>query len=315
MRRYFLLLAICGACSAQSIDGTVEDSLTGQPLAGAHVVFAGAAATDRHASISDRAGHFQHVFDKATAYQIVVRRSGYLVAEQPLSVTPGQSSSDLRIQLTPWAVISGKLEDEDGFPVEEVSLRALPYDVVNGQPKLRKAAAWATSNDLGEFRLTGLPAGSYYIQATPSSNRRWDRRYVRQYYPGSLEPVEATAVQLAAGEERSGVTFTVKKHEGVTVTGRVVLPAGVKTAPSMHWIWLQSADEPSNALDSTSWQQDDPTFTFRHVPPGTYNVFWSSAGFGKLNPGDVLLRQEVQVGNADVTDVVATFHVVDASGK
>ena len=30
---------------------------------------------------------------------------------------------------------------------------------------------------------------------------------------------------------------------------------------------------------------------------------------------DLILRQEVQVGGTDLTDVVAAFHVVDASGK
>ena len=313
MRRYLLLLAICGACSAQSVEGIVEDSLTGQPIAGAHIAFGGATINDRYMSFSDRAGHFERVLPEA-AYQVLVSRAGYLPPKS-LFVTPGQNSVNLRFQLTPQAVISGKLEDEDGFPVEGARVEAVPYDMVNGQPKLRKFAATDMSNDLGEFRLAILSAGSYYIYVTPSGYRKWDPRYARQYYPGLLDPLVGNAIQVAAGQEHSGLSFTLKKFEGVTVTGHVVVPPGLTNDTLPNMLRLEAADGSYYSAGSTRWRQDDPTFTFRHVQPGTYTLSGSSASTAQQPSGAGIVHEEVEVTGTDVTGVVATVRAADAPGK
>ncbi len=316
MKRYLLLAACSGICAAQSIDGFIVDSVTGQPVIGAHVAFGGATVNDHYMSFSDKGGHFQRMFPQAVSYDVVVSRAGYLTPERPLQIAPGQNSSNLQIQLTHQAAISGKLEDEDGFPMERARVEALPYDIANGQRKLRPAMARGTSNDLGEYRIAGLPAGSYYIRATPSDIRKWDKRYGPQYYPaGSTDALEGSAIQVAAGQEQSGVAFTMKKHEGVSVAGRIVLPTGTEVTPAMRSLFLQSTDGTGFTAGSIVWQPDQPSFIFRHVPPGTYAVTASSVGARTPKPGDLILRQEVQVGGTDLTDVVAAFHAADASGK
>jgi hypothetical protein len=264
-------------------------------------------------AISDRAGHFWTAFPQAVAYRVLATRPGYLTPSQAISVTPGQDASNLRILLTPQAAISGRLEDEDGFPVEGARVEALRYDTVDGQRKLRPAAA-ATSNDLGEYRIAGLPAGRYSIRVTPSSNGNWDRRYVPQYYPGSLEPLDDKMVQMAAGQEQS-VSFQLKKQEGVTVTCRVALPPGVGIMPAMRNVFLQATDGTGFSAGQGFWQPENPSFIIRHVPPGIYELQASSVGFRTPAPGDIIARQQVQVAGADLSDVVLTFHIVDATGK
>ena len=314
MRRYFLLAAFCGACYAQAVEGFVEDSLTGMPIAGAHVAF-GTAPDDRYVLITDRAGHFWRVFAQPNCYDVVVIRPGYLPLDQPLSVTPGENSSDLHIRLVPQAVISGKLVDEDGFPVREASVQALSREPAK-DGKAGRPAASATSNDRGEFRIAGLRAGGYYIRVTPSQARRWDRRYVPEYYPaGSLAPGEGSAIEVAAGQEAGNIAFAMRKYEGVTVTGHVVLPPGANVTQAMFPIYLGATDGSGFAAGSAFWQADTRSFTFRHVPPGTYTIHASSSGARRPSPGDLVLQQEVQVADADVTDLVATFHVADATGK
>ena len=321
MRSYLLLLTFCGVCAAQSIEGFVEDSATRLPVAGAIVSFGGPTVNDHYLAISDRSGHFWRVFPQAIPFSVVVSRAGYVTPEKPLSVTPGPDSANLRISLTPQAVISGKLVDEDGFPVEGARLEAMRYEVVDGQRKLRPAGAAGTSNDLGEYRIAGLPAGTYSIRATPSSNASWDHRYVPQYYPGSLEPLDGNAVPVATGQEVGGVAFHLKKYEGVTLTCRVVLPPGANSTPRMRVVFLQSTDGTGYYAGQAFWQPENPNFVIRHVPPGNYILQASSFGGPSTNgvrtqgPGDMLARQEVQVAGTDLNDVVLTFRAVDASGK
>ena len=314
MKPYLLLLAFGAGCSAQAIEGFVEDSTTGLPVAGARIAFGGPTVSDHSMTFSDRAGHFFRVFPQAVRYDLVVSHAGYLTPAQPVSVTPGQDSSHLRIALTPQAAISGKLADEDGFPVEGTRVEALRYEVVDGQRKLRLAGTAVTTNDLGEYRIAGLPAGSYYLRATPL-NGNWDYRYVPEYYPGLLEPLEGNSVEVAVGQERSGVVFPLKKYEGVTVAGRIVLAPGTKSTPPMRVVYLRAADGSGFSARSVAWKVEDSSFAIRHVPPGTYFVEASSSGTPWAEPGEWIAQQQVQVGGTDVGDVVLTFHAAHAAGK
>jgi hypothetical protein len=314
MRPYLLLLAFCGVCSAQAIEGFVEDSTTGLPVVGARIAFGGPTVSDRYMSFSDRAGHFLRVFPQAVPYNVVVSHAGYLTPAQPLTVTPGQDSSHLRIALTPQAVISGKLEDEDGFPVEGTRVEALCYEVVDGQRKLRLAGTAATSNDLGEYRIAGLTAGSYYLRAIPP-NGNWDNRYVTEYYPGLLEPLDGNSIAVAVGQQLSGVVFPLKKYEGATVSGRVVLAPGTRSMPYMQVVFLRAVDGTGFSGRSVTWKDEDPAFAIRHVPPGTYFVEASSSGTPWAEPGEWIAQQQVQVSGTDVSNVVLAFHAAHTPGK
>ncbi|MDR3718538.1 MAG: carboxypeptidase-like regulatory domain-containing protein [Bryobacteraceae bacterium] len=311
MRIYLLLLAVCGISSAQTIEGFVEDSLTRQPISGAHVAFGGATVNDRYMTFSDRTGHFIRALPPAAGYTVVVSRNGYLTPEQALTVAPAENSAPLRIQLTPQALIAGKLVDDDGFPVEGARVEALRSELVEGRPQLKRAAPPVVSDDLGEFRLAGLPEGHYLIRATPSPRATWDRRYVTQYYPGSLEPLAADAIQISTGQKRTGIAFPFHKFEGVTIAGHVELPRGTKIPRAILPIFLLSTDGTGFVAGSTFWKTDQLTFVFRHVPAGNYIV--------KTSTGPVAVslnaEQELDVAGADVSDVVVPLRASDPLNK
>ncbi len=314
MRPLLLLVALSTALSAQTVEGFIFDAVTGAPLGGAYIAFGGATVNERFSAISDRTGHFIFRLPQAGSYSLAVTRAGYLSPDQPASVTPGKDSSNLRIELTPQAVISGRLEDDDGFPVEGARVEALRYDEVNGERKLRPVGPGGTSSDLGEYRLAGLPAGSYYVRVTPSASRNWDRRYMPEYYPGSLESSGGNTIEVAVGQKRSGVDFQITKHEGVTVAGRVIVPAGTEITPRMRVIVVQSTDGSGYSAGQGLWDPETGRFAIRHIPPGTYVLKASSSG-ARASIGDLAAQQKVQVASSDVSDVVLTFGVVEAQGR
>jgi hypothetical protein len=143
------------ALAAQTVQGLVVDAGTGAPLAGAYAsVNNGKPLITR----TDASGFFR--LDGVTV-PFQVSRSGYL---ERTYISPHQGE-DLRVRLTPEAAISGTIEDEDGFPVEGAQVEALQYQEVNGD-RILQVTRVGRSNDLGEYRISGLPADRYYLRAT-----------------------------------------------------------------------------------------------------------------------------------------------------
>ena len=296
--RFLLLLASSAALSAQTIEiqGDVVDSTTGAPVAGAYVVgrWTGPNPT---VAISDSAGHFRFPDQAPWWGGIQVYRAGYVTAP---GMRPGP------ISIVPEAVIFGKILDEDGFPGEGVMVEALRFRVYGGQRRLEKAGSFAQANDLGEYRIAGMPAGRYYLRAVPRQGG-WDRRYVPEFYPDTLDLQEASVIKIKAGEER-GVNIQLTRHEGVGVAGHVLMPAGVVASTGAPLsVSLNTPEFFSTAFGVVS---HDGSFFFPHVPPGRYIVRVSSGMPPRA--GDLFAEQPLQVAGSDVRGIVLSPRIVEA---
>lgn len=301
MKPCLLLLVFSAALAAQTVEGDVVDAVTGAPVEGAYVSTSGS-----HPLVSrtDAAGHFL-LLGAPLGYDLRVARTGYLPGSRTLSSRPDQPGPGIRIVLTPGAVMAGKLEDEDGFPVERANVQALRYQIVNGQRKLQ-IVALTQSDDLGQYRLTNLRAGRYHVRVTPWDLSTWDRRYVSHFFPGTLQPEDINLVEVEAGQERQ-VNMRLTKYDGVSVAGILVMPAGAPTAGRM-WVFLRQPDLADSYMGAL---QRDGSFMIRHVPPGSYMLRASSAG-DPPKAGDLRAERPLLVGDSDVRDLVLTFHEVQA---
>jgi hypothetical protein len=151
-------------------------------------------------------------------------------------------------------------------PGEGTSVAALRSEVINGRRRLRSAGESVQVNDLGEFRIAGLPAGRYYLRTKPYSG--WDRRHVAEYYPGALDLKEAGVIQIKAGEER-GVDIQLTRRAGVSVARQVLMPPGCESAREAR-VALES-DTPVGRLSFFRGVQGcNGGFVFSHVSPGGY---------------------------------------------
>jgi uncharacterized protein (DUF2141 family) len=54
------------------------------------------------------------------------------------------------------------------------------YQFMQGQRRLVPAGRTVTTNDIGEFRLFGIPPGQYYLTATVAQSERDDSRWQRR---------------------------------------------------------------------------------------------------------------------------------------
>jgi Carboxypeptidase regulatory-like domain len=158
-----------------SVEGTVINSATGEPVKKARVTLASVnhAATN-YAATTDAAGHFLIDEVDAGRFSLIASRSGYTQPISPhggpkpnavFALEKGQKMNQTIIKLAPEGVISGRILDADGDPLGDVSIECMSIEYKRGKRQL--AASHSTNaNELGEFRLARLAAGKYIIRAT-----------------------------------------------------------------------------------------------------------------------------------------------------
>jgi hypothetical protein len=229
---------------------------------------------------TDADGHFAFPDLLAGRYRLTVQHPNFVNKSRSaaqlssLSVTDGQQMKDLVLRLVPAAVVRGKILDEDGDPVQRVSVQVLRQQYVRGKRQLTPSGT-AMTDDLGEFRIHGLPPGRYYIAATrmgdvlpPAGNAAKEtRQYVRTFYPATTDMQSASQLQVRSGDEIP-VNLSLMKTDTVLVRGTVLATDGTKAKNGA--VYVVPADD-SFTFGQMPRMLVDGVFEAR-VPPGRYRV-------------------------------------------
>src|SRR6185503_7754228 len=126
---------------------------------------------------TDTSGMFRFTRLPAAEYSVTAEKSTYTATTYPsvtatlrsrmrsLKLADGQSLSGLTLALFHSSAIAGRVIDPNGDPVDGAELRVLRLPKSGrGYPQMRAAGA---TNDIGEFRVAGLEAGSYLLVIVP----------------------------------------------------------------------------------------------------------------------------------------------------
>ena len=237
------------------IDGVVKESGTNQPILGAEVrllPLGSPASSSITASSSvrpvktDSLGRFEFLNIDAGSYTISAGASGYSPQEygsrhpgvigqglgKTVDLTIRKFASDLVIHLTRSGTASGRIiADGKPTPGLEMRLVQLAYDS-SGRKSLRSVGSVLT-NSRGEYRVSGLGPGSYFVVAvSPSLNTRNSRtgagldaavrRFPETFYPGATDLSKASPIEIQPGAELRGLDFEVASRKAYTVRGRVL---------------------------------------------------------------------------------------------
>jgi hypothetical protein len=204
---------------------------------------------------------------------------------------------DVRVTVWKPGAISGRIVDEAGEPVVGVYVRVIARMPIAGRDQL-VAGPYGISDDRGFYRIAGLDAGRYLVEvpsiqtapsptATPTGsvtylglNGRYPwapapradgrpRAYPITFFPGARGVTEATAVEVALAEERSGVDISLEPVPVFTVSGALQGPAEGLTLRLMP-AGLEALGSGSEAAGATV--AADGSFTFTGVPAGAYVI-------------------------------------------
>jgi protocatechuate 3,4-dioxygenase beta subunit len=340
-----------------SLDGTVvSDEEQPKPLRRALVTLSrrgltdvegGRSSTGGRTVITDDQGRFHFGDLVAGQYGLTASKEAFVQrsfgssrpaptgrsnAPPALSLRAGELRT-ITIRLPRGAVISGTVTDADGQPVGGIPITALAdqFDPATGGRRLRPTGltAGAATDDRGEYRIYGLPAGTYVIVAQPASRFGVDgpvlsrsasesRRVVPAptYYPSTQDAAAASRIPIIAGEKRDGVDLQVQYVPTATITGVV---AADDTAPLVNVrVALMRANEPltASALISATNAGADGQFTFHGLAPGRYTVRIQSWGPGGSDPTLRWGATDVAVDGEDVANVsIQLLPTVSVSGK
>jgi hypothetical protein len=228
-------------------------------------------------------------------YRLFTERTGFLEVDKHharsdgrvLTLGASQLLKDVHIRLQAASVVVGRVTDEDGEPMANAQVSVLRQTVVSGRNRMEQAGAEHT-NDLGEFRVAGLPAGTYYVCVSPppdfkslieavgaaatqnganksSTPAKQATSYQTTYYPGTPDRSAAAPIALHAGDEFPA-NFLLTQSPSLSIQGAVVNLPPHATAGIM----LQSRD--FNLVLNGAEMHKDGSFVIRDVAPGAYTI-------------------------------------------
>ena len=313
------------------ISGMVVKLADGTPLKGATVFLRN--DEDREHNIATKTtadGRFALKNVPPARYKLGVSRNGYVSAEygqqKPsdpgamLTLSAGQVRNELMFRLIPSAVIAGRVFNEDGEPEPNVSVTASRQTYHEGKRTVSSFAE-AQTDDLGAYRLYGLPPGRYFVSAIP---QRWgqiagdkefsdntsaagsEQGYTKTYYPGTPDPVRAAAISVKEGEEIPGTDIALKEVAVRRVRGKVVNQAASKTSRDMHVQLIPRTNGQDWGMGGDARvKKEDGSFEITNVVPGPYTVIahWFDPNELRMH----MTSQKVDVGENDLDGLLLTI--------
>lgn len=289
-RRAALVLALLAqavvtaqpAPPAGTISGYVIDSATGNPIRKAIVSL-------RHSGFAlnaetDPKGYFTFTGLPPGDYRLSIRHPGFQEqhSRQPLRLAADAQMTHPPFRLIPFAVISGRVLDEDGEPAHDavVSLYRYSYWPGRGRWELFRRES---VNQLGEYRFTGLSPGRFAVGAEsvrPAPDNHYQpggptlRPYLPAFYQNAFRLDDALPVIVDRGQEVRGIELQLIRGTlppAVPVRGRATLP-GATTTTRISISLVRDPRETGPRV-SASAVADYPDFAFElRVPPGRYRL-------------------------------------------
>jgi protocatechuate 3,4-dioxygenase beta subunit len=205
------------------------------------------------------------------------------------------------ISLPRGSVLAGRVVDEAGEAVAEAEVTAMRMQFQNGKRRLVPSGRNATTNDLGQFRIYGLPPGEYYVSAslrnmsamvvemmgaaaggvTGPSNSNQNTGYASTYYPGTPSPAEAQRISLAVGQELASVDIQLQQVRLAKITGTAITSDGKPMSGAMVML-MPAMKDTSMAMmfapGGTARTNAEGQFTLNNVTPGEYSLQVQSSG-------------------------------------
>jgi hypothetical protein len=271
----------------------------------------GSPSDETWGAISTQEGHFSISSMPPAVYSLRARHNGYVQLQgkedDGFSLKPGEQLAGLNVELTPEAVISGRVLDENGDPLQWVRVEAISAG--NSPDRGIEMGRNDRPDERGRFRMTG-PPGKYYIKASPEHGMQSEREirsdgssaalYGITFYPSAENEERATLIDATAGHEVSGLEIRLVRHLNLTISGVVTGAPAVQAQNIMIFLTATSwRDEPFGSRRTTQ-AASDGRYTVSNLAPGHYVVSaYLRAESGLLQSRFV----EVQLDNADYTGV------------
>ena len=280
--RSTFLIAICvGTVLSQpanqqplsGIFGRVVNAQTHQPVRRA--VIKVSRSKEEWYAFTDADGRFRFPTLAQDEYNLIAHRDGYTDRSYIVERSDFEQQKELPVELYPQGVITGRVADSFGQALQGARIEALlsrPSKI--GNP----VSGSAETNDLGEYRLSGLDPGSYRVRAEYRDGRRSEfdatpLTVANSYYGDSRQPAEIT---IGAASFVKGIDFILNAARPAKVRGTLRSQTGVSIGRATVSLMRQAGSGGSNSTGK------DGKFEIADVSPGAYTIFADTDGTDRL---------------------------------
>jgi hypothetical protein len=298
----------------------VEAGAAVQPVRRAIVTIGGGSEPGQSVVTDDR-GRFEFVGLEAGRIVLNASKPGYVTTAfgakgpgrpgTPIALGGGDALADLRIVLARGGVITGTVRDGSGEPAPDVLVTIVRVSPLSGPPLARGAAEPIATDDLGVYRVFGLPPGEYVVAAqnpilrleaqaptraevdaelralgqrsvvsisvpaatAPAAGPNRPLAYAPVFHPGTAVADQASVITLAAGTVADGVDIALTPVPASAIDGVVVAPGGQIANVALSLMPHGLALSGMRGVSPTlSDYSEAGRFRFSQVAPGTYTL-------------------------------------------
>ena len=326
--------------------GRVVSTDTGGPLRRAQVRLT-AQEIGVKVALTDAEGRYEFRELPAGRFTLNASKSGYVSVQygqtrpfeqgRPIELADKQVLAKTDVAMPRGGVISGRIVDEFGDPLPDALVSAMRQTWSNGRRRLLPTGRTSQTNDLGQYRMYGLPPGEYYISASlrntditimdaallggPSSGASGSTPssgYAPTYFPGTTTATSAQRVTVAVGQEAQNTDFALAPVRLARITGTVMTSDGKPLDGGMVSAMPASrTGEVGLALmgGATGRTSKDGNFSIPSVAPGEYTLTVRSVRIITSDGGDTMMFRATIGGGSDGTDSETASVPVVVSGE
>jgi hypothetical protein len=317
-----ILVAMHGRAYAQAqpkncvLDGTAVDLITAEPLRKATIRLTPSRATAAgYMGVTDAEGHFHLEGIAAGNYDLTGARTGYLKSEYgarrpggmgtTLNLKAGDKLTDLTVKLVRCSVITGKITDDDGEPIRRALVVSISQSWLHGQRTYDQSnEVW--TNDRGQYRITGLTPGRYYLCVGTSPESFVEKQGGQEMqvlptcYPDSRSRDGASQVEVRVGQDAVGRDMRMPVGPVFHLRGKLEMTASDhQQRLSLEAHLHNFGGEPGGLEEDVDDQHG--TFDFSGATPGDYDIDWISEDH------QVVARRSVAVKASDVNGIILSL--------
>jgi hypothetical protein len=300
--------------------GHVFDAQNGRPLRRALVRSMAPDARTNSSTMTDDQGAYEFRELPAGHYLLIVSKTNYVSAQygqsrqsdagKTVTLLDGQTAEKLDVTLSRTGVIAGHVVDEYGDPAPNVQVLAMRSQFIRGRRRLMPGQN-ASTDDLGEYRISGLGPADYYVSANvrslPAAAAADEDApgYAVTYFPGTANAADAQKVTIGVGTTVDQIDVALVPVKTAQISGSVVDGHGQPMAGGNL-----SLTERGGVAGTQSGTQirPDGTFVIRNVAPGEY-VLRAQTPFRRGQPQTMQTAMtivSVAGHNVDGIQIVAT---------
>jgi hypothetical protein len=314
------------AKGTSSVKGRVVAADSGQPVRRVQVTLSSPDMSENKSMSTTAQGVFEFKDLPAGRYTITAARPGFIRLQygqkrpgepgRPVQLAVGEQIEHVDFALPRTGWITGRITDELGDAMQGVSIYPMQWRYYRGKRRLvpvpSGSAAFNQTDETGQFRITGLEPGEYYVLAYTRTTWTVDDKpnehigYLPTYSGGTAVPAEATRIKVTMGQESPAGDFAMVAGHAASISGFATYSSGMPMAGET----VSVSQEIAGPNGSSSFGMPgskvsaDGSFLIKNMAPGEYRLSIRGPG-DKEHPAEGVTTT-VSIAGDDLTGVMLT---------